>query len=80
VCCSGYDSREGLVRNRAEVGHSKAKSAQSGVKAVECDAGFGFDETFFSIDLFGGDDTENGGNGRLPVSDRAWTERVIYKV
>ena len=47
------------------------------MKLVECDAGFGYDKTFFSIDLFGGENAEKGENGRLPVSDRAWTGRVI---
>lgn len=51
---SGYYSRERLLRNRAEVGHGEAESTQSGVKPVERDAGFGYDETFFSIDLIGG--------------------------
>jgi hypothetical protein len=43
-----------LVRNRTEVGHGEAKSTQSGVKFVERDAGFGYDETFFPVDLFWG--------------------------
>ena len=72
MCCSGYYPREGLVRNRAKVGHSEAKRAQSGVKLVECDAGFGYDETFVSIDLFGGENTgkeegEKTGGYRLAI-------------
>lgn len=72
VGCCGYYSREGLVGDRAEVGHGEAHSAQSGVKFVERDAGFGSDEAFVFIDLFCGGmgrerDGEKGGNGRLAV-------------
>jgi ribosomal protein L27 len=49
---SGDYSREGLVRDRTEVGHGEALSTQNGVKFVEGDAGLGDDKTFFPVDLF----------------------------
>ena len=72
MSCSGDYSREGLVGNRTEVGHSEAEGAQGSVELVEGDARFGYDETLFSVDLFGGrGNAEKEGSGRLPVSDRA---------
>lgn len=51
MCRSGYYSREGLFRNRAEVAHGEAESSQGGVEFVERDTGFGHDEAFLSVDL-----------------------------
>lgn len=63
MCRCGYYSREGLLRNRAEIGHGEAEDAEAGVEFVEGDSGFGHDNAFFSVDLFEGD-----GNGRLPLA------------
>lgn len=60
VRCSCYDSRKGLVRNRAEVGHGEAHGAQSVVEFVECNTGLGENETFVSVDLFVGGKYEKG--------------------
>ena len=72
VRCSCHHTREGLVRYRAEIGHSEALGAQFGVKFVESDTGLGDDKTFVSVDLFEGKRRERKKDGRKwAVSGRA---------